>query len=139
MSLLLETSINIFHFNAASCGGCRSEIEDIFMPRYDVERLGFQLVNDIRIADCLLITGILNTKNLETIKKIQSQASAPIYVLSAGACAAGMGIMRYSNNCPGPVDKFLHVDIYLPGCPPDPQAIILSLLKLKDKIQGKIK
>ena len=125
-----KRSIWVFHVNAASCNGCDIEIVAALTPRYDVERLGVQLVPSPRHADVLLVTGTANQLMRDRLKKIYDQMSEPKYVVAIGACAASGGVFNGCYNVEQGVDKVVPVNLYIPGCPPRPEAIIYGILKL---------
>jgi NADH-quinone oxidoreductase B subunit len=120
----------IFHVNAASCNGCDIELVAALTPRYDVERLGVQLVPSPRHADVLVVTGTANSLMKERLKKIYEQMSEPKFVVAVGACTLGGGVYQGCYNVTHGVDKVIPVDLYIPGCPPRPEAIIYGILKL---------
>jgi NADH-quinone oxidoreductase B subunit len=125
-----KKSIWVFDVNAASCNGCDIEILDAFTPRYDVERIGVVLVPSPRHADVLLVTGTVNAMMKDRLKTIYEQMSEPKYVVAVGACALGGGVYKGCYNVGHGVDKVIPVNLYIPGCPPRPEAIIFGILKL---------
>ncbi len=131
----LTKSIWVFHVSAGSCNNCDIEILDCFTPRFDIERFGMQLVGSVRHADALLITGAMNRKSVPILKKIYGQAPKPCVVIAVGQCAMSQQMFRYSYNVCDPLDKILPVDIYIPGCPPKPEAIIAGIVKVIKKIR----
>ena len=133
----LTKSIWVFHLSAASCNNCDIEILDCITPRFDVERFGIQLIGSVRHADALLVTGIINRKNVPRVKKIYEQAPKPCLVVAIGQCALSQHMFRFGYNAPQPLDKILPVDVYIPGCPPKPEAIIAGIVKLVNKINSK--
>ncbi|MGD0336586.1 MAG: NADH-quinone oxidoreductase subunit NuoB [Candidatus Omnitrophota bacterium] len=133
----LTKSIWVFHVSAGSCNNCDIEILDLFTPRHDVERFGIQLVGSVRHADALLITGAMNKKAVPRMKKIYEQAPKPCVVVAVGQCALSRHMFRYSYNVDEPLDKILPVDLYIPGCPPKPEAMIDGIVKLVNKLKGK--
>lgn len=133
MSKILTKSIWVYHFAAAPCNNCDIEILDVLTPKYDVERFGIKLVGSIRHADCMLLTGIVNTKDLPRLKAIYAQAPKPFFVIAIGTCPAGLGVIRGSYNSVGPAGEHIPVDVYVPGCPPKPEAIISGVIKLIQK------
>lgn len=105
-------------------------------PRFDIERFGMMLVGSVRHADAILVTGSLNLKVIPRVKKIYEQAPKPCVVIAIGTCACGQGIFKNGPNCPDPVDSILPVDIYIPGCPPKPEAMIAGIVKLIGKLRS---
>lgn len=133
----LTKSIWVFHAACSPCNNCDIEILDLLTPRYDIERFGMVLVGSVRHADALLVTGIPNYKTKERLKQLYSQAPKPCVVLAVGNCACGRVIFKDSYNSPCTVDEVVPVDIYIPGCPPKPEAMIAGVAKLINKLQGK--
>ena len=132
---ILTKSIYVFHVSSGSCNNCDIEILDCFTPKFDIERFGIQLVGSVRHADALLITGAMNRKSVPRMKKIYEQAPKPCIVVAVGQCALSRHMFRYSYNVRDPLDKILPVDLYIPGCPPKPQALIAGIVKLVNKIR----
>ena len=118
------------HYNSGSCNGCDIEILATLTPRYDLERLGIKLQGSPRHADVLVVTGAVTRQSRDCLLRIYAQMPDPKYVVAVGACALGGGVFYDSYNCLGGVDHVLPVDLYIPGCPPRPNAIIYGLLKL---------
>jgi len=131
----LTKSLWVFHMSVGSCNNCDIEILDCFTPRHDLERFGIQLIGSIRHADILLITGAMNKKSAPIMKKIYAQAPKPIYVVAFGICACSQHMFRDSYNVTEPLDKILPVDLYIPGCPPKPEAVISGIMQLVNKIR----
>ncbi len=133
----LTKSIWVFHVACSPCNNCDIEILDLLTPRYDVERFGMVLVGSVRHADVLLVTGMVNYKTKERLKKIYSQAPQPCLVVAVGGCACGRVIFKDSYYSPCAVDEVVPVSAYIPGCPPKPEAIIAGIVKLIKKINAK--
>ena len=127
----------VFHLATSPCNNCDIEILDCLTPRFDLERFGIVLVGSIRHADVLLVTGVPNSKTAERIKRLYEQASKPCLVVAIGTCACGRGIFKDSYNSPCPVDELVPVNAYIPGCPPKPEAIIMGVVKLIEKLKQK--
>jgi len=133
---LLTRSLNVFHLGGSACNNCDIEIIDTLTPRYDLERFGITLVGSIRHADLLLVTGIFNKKAAIRLKRVYNEAPRPILVMVIGACACTGNMFRKSYNWDVPVDQYIPVDAYLPGCPPKPEAMIMAVVKLVKKLRA---
>ena len=135
-SKILTKSLFVFHAATSPCNNCDIEGLDVLTPRHDAERLGVTLVGSVRHADVLLVTGVPNYRTAERLKKLYSQAARPCFVIAVGGCACGRILFRESYNSPCPVDAIVPVDVYVPGCPPKPEAIIAGVVKLIKKVNG---
>ncbi|MFA5090507.1 MAG: NADH-quinone oxidoreductase subunit NuoB [Candidatus Omnitrophota bacterium] len=131
----LTKSIWIFHASVGSCNNCDIETLDCFTPRFDLERFGIQLIGSLRHADVLLITGAMNRKAVVRMKRLYEQAPKPCLVVACGTCACSQHMFKESYNVREPLDKILPVDLYIPGCPPKPEAIISGVIKLLNKVK----
>lgn len=126
----------ILHINAGGCNGCDIEILAALTPRYDVERFGILLKPSPRHADVMVIAGVMTRQIAERVKRIYEQMPEPKFVIAVGACALTGGVFQ---NCYGQamrVDQVIPVDVYVPGCPPKPEAIIDGVVKLLGKLKG---
>lgn len=132
----LTGSIWVFHVSAGSCNNCDIEILDCFTPRHDIERFGIALIGSVRHADVLLVTGAMNKKAVVRMKKVYEQAPKPCVVVAVGQCALSRHMFRDSYNVDEPLDKILPVDLYIPGCPPKPEAMIAGIMQLVKKMKG---
>ena len=126
-------SLWVFHLATGSCNNCDIEILDCLTPRHDIERFGMLLTGSIKHADVLLVTGAVNRQCIPRIKRIYEQMPQPRLVVAIGECALSRGVFIHSYNCPLPLDHVIPVDVYIPGCPPRPEAIIAGLVKLIDQ------
>lgn len=126
----------VFHLATGSCNNCDIEILDCLTPRFDVERFGMLLVGSIKHADVLLVTGSCNRMSAEKLKRLYDQTPKPCLVVAVGTCTGSRGMFVDSYNCPVPLDHIIPVDVYIPGCPPKPEAIIAGAVKLIQKIGG---
>ena len=127
----------VFHLATSTCNNCDIEILDCLTPKFDLERFGIVLVGSIRHADVLFVPGVPNPKTAERIKRLYEQASKPCLIVAIGTCACGRGIFKDSYNSSGPVDELVPVSAYVPGCPPKPEAIIMGVVKLIEKLKQK--
>ncbi len=132
-------SIWVFHVNTGGCNGCDFEIFDIFAPYFDVERFGIKLVPSPKHADILIVTGPVTRQSYEALKKVYEATPEPKIVIAVGTCACGGGIWYDSFATLGGVDKVIPVDVYIPGCPPKPEAIIHGILVALGKLEQKVK
>ena len=130
-----DRSLWVFHLNTGSCNGCDIEIVATITPRYDLERFGIKLVGSPKHADVLLVTGPVNRKMLPRLKLVYEQTPDPKAVIVVGTCGTSGGVFYDSYNLVGPVDKHIPVDVYVPGCPVRPEAIINGVLKAWLKLE----
>lgn len=130
----------LLHFDCGSCNGCDIEVLACLTPVYDVERFGILNVGNPKHADLLLVTGTVNHRNKKVLINLYDQMPNPKIVVAVGACGLSGGIFREAYNVVGGVDKVIPVDVYVPGCPPKPEAIIDGVvlgLKKFAEISGK--
>ena len=125
----LGRSLHVRQVDAGSCNACEMEIAATTNPIYDLERFGVHLVASPRHADVLLVTGPV-TRNMEiALRRTYEAAPDPRIVVAVGACGCSGGIFGEGTYAAvGGVDRVLPVDVYIPGCPPRPQAILNGLL-----------
>ena len=125
---VLGRSLHLRHLDAGSCNACDWELAALLNPVYDVRRLGIDFVASPRHADGVVVTGPV-TRNLETaVRRTVEAIPDPRIVIAVGACAASGGIVGEGYASAGGVDRVLPVDVYIPGCPPRPEAIIFGIL-----------
>lgn len=125
----------MFHIATGSCNGCDIEIVAALTPRYDVERFGIMLTGTPRHADVLLVTGPVTKPMLPRLKRIYDQTPDPKAVVVVGGCGCTGGVFYESYNVVGPVDEVIPVDVYVPGCPSRPEAIIDGVVKAVTKLE----
>jgi len=114
---------------------CAIEMIAAQASRYDMARFGMEVMRPTpRQADMLLVSGTVTKKMVPAIVRLYNQMPEPKYVVAMGACASGGGPFKEGYNVVAGIDKFLPVDVYIPGCPPTPQALIAGLIKLQEKI-----
>lgn len=115
---------------------CAIEMMGTYASHYDLDRIGVLPRNSPRQSDVMIVSGTVTMKMAESVKRLYDQMPEPRYVISMGSCA----------NCGGPywqhgyhvlkgVDKIIPVDVYVPGCPPRPEALIGGIMKLQEKIR----
>jgi ech hydrogenase subunit C len=129
--------------HAGGCNNCDIEVLDVLTPRFDVERLGVLWKQNPRHADILITNGCVSKHSKVFVKRIFDQMLAPKKVVALGTCACTGGIfvegeganVEATHTIVGGVDTAIPVDVYVPGCPPKPEAIIqgvaLAIEKLK--------
>jgi len=126
----LGRSLSIREIDAGSCNGCELEINALSNAFYDLERFGLRFVASPRHADVLLVTGPV-TKNMgEALLRTYQATPAPKWVVAAGSCALDGGMYSGGYACLGGVAAVIPVDLYIPGCPPTPTALLKGLLAL---------
>ncbi|MCK4247841.1 MAG: NADH-quinone oxidoreductase subunit B family protein [Methanomicrobia archaeon] len=130
-----KKSLWVFHMNTGSCNGCDIEIVAALTPRYDIERFGMMLVGTPRHADVLLVTGPVMKNMEDKVKRVYEQVPDPKAVIVVGNCGATGGVFHESYSVAGPLDKIIPVDVYVPGCPPRPEAIIYGVAKVWLKLE----
>ncbi|WP_433501122.1 NADH-quinone oxidoreductase subunit B family protein [Sphaerimonospora sp. CA-214678] len=126
----LGGSVQLRHVDAGSCNGCEVEIGSVFGPVYDAERYGARLVASPRHADALLVTGPV-TRNMEVpLRRTYEAVPEPRFVVAVGDCARDCGVFAGAYGVAGAVGDVVPVDAEVPGCPPEPEAIIAALRRL---------
>jgi len=125
----LGRSLHVRQVDAGSCNGCELEIAATTNPLYDLERYGIHFVASPRHADLLLVTGPV-TRNMEiALRRTYEATPEPRIVVAVGACGCSGGFFGEGTYASiGGVDRVVPVDVYIPGCPPRPQAILNGLL-----------
>jgi Ni,Fe-hydrogenase III small subunit/formate hydrogenlyase subunit 6/NADH:ubiquinone oxidoreductase subunit I len=126
-------SLHIRHVDAGSCNGCESELQALNNPFYNLHRLGIFFTPSPRFADVLLVTGPVTYVMHEPLQRTYAAMPDPKWVVAVGTCAVSGGIVEGGYACGHGLEGVLPVDIYLPGCPPNPAAIIDALMLLLDR------
>ena len=127
----------LLHFDCGSCNGCDIEVLACLTPVYDIERFGIINVGNPKHADLLLVTGTVNHRNKKVLANLAEQMPKPKIVVALGSCGLTGGIFREAYNVIGGVDKIIPVDVYVPGCPPKPEAIIDGVVTGLEKFAQK--
>jgi len=128
----------LLHFDCGSCNGCDIEVLACLTPVYDVERFGIINVGNPMHADVLLVTGTVNPRNKRVLRNLYEQMPHPKAVVAVGSCGLTGGIFREAYNVVGGVNKVIPVDVYVPGCPARPEAIIDGVIFAMKKL-GEVK
>lgn len=116
---------------------CAIEMICTAASRYDLSRFGMEVMRpSARQADLMIVSGTVTKKMVPQIVRLYNQMPEPKYVLSMGACASGGGPFKEGYNVVSGIDKYIPVDVYVPGCPPTPQALLHGLMTLQKKIDG---
>jgi Ni,Fe-hydrogenase III small subunit/formate hydrogenlyase subunit 6/NADH:ubiquinone oxidoreductase subunit I len=132
---VLGRSLHIREVDAGSCNGCEVEIVGLNSPIYDIERFGIHFVASPRHADMLLVTGPV-TRNMElALRKTYDATPEPRLVVAVGACGCSGGIFGQNYATCGGVDSVIPVDVYIPGCPPNPHALLHGILLAIGRMQ----
>jgi len=126
----------IIHFNSGACNACDIEVMASLAPRYDLERFGVQIKGSPRHADVLVCSGPVTMQLKERLITIYEQTPEPRFVMAIGACACSAGIFEGCYCIEGGIDTVIPVDMYVPGCPAKPEAIIDGMVKLLKKIDN---
>jgi len=114
---------------------CAIEMIAAQAARYDMARFGMEVMRPSpRQADVMIVAGTVTKKMVPSIVRLYNQMAEPKYVVAMGACASGGGPFKEGYNVVAGIDKFLPVDVYVPGCPPTPQALVAGMIKLQEKI-----
>ncbi|NDJ51524.1 MAG: NADH-quinone oxidoreductase subunit B family protein [Chloroflexi bacterium] len=129
-------SVWAVHYNSGSCNGCDIELLTTITPRYDVERIGIKLAGSPRHADVLVCTGPVTGQGKDALLRTYEQMPAPKFVVAIGTCALSGGVFEGSYNTYDGIDGLVPVDVYIPGCPPRPEAIINGFAQLLEKVEN---
>jgi Ni,Fe-hydrogenase III small subunit/ferredoxin len=133
----LGRSLAIRQVDAGSCNGCEMEIVALNNPIHDIERFGIHFVASPRHADMLLVTGPV-TRNMElALTKTVAATPDPKVIVAVGACGISGGIFGKNYATRGGVDAVIPVDVYIPGCPPRPEALLYGILLAIGRLAGK--
>ena len=148
-NVIFKKSVWVFHLNTGSCNACDIEILDVITPFHDIERFGMKLVPSPRHADAILLTGPVTLESLPKVVEAVMAVPEPKIIIAIGSCACGGGIWYDTYATLGGVDmlsKILKrgyntsIDIvYVPGCPPRPQAIIYGIMLALNKVKQRMK
>jgi len=132
-------SLHIRHVDAGSCNGCESELQALNNPFYNLHRLGIFFTPSPRFADLLLVTGPVTYAMRDPLRRAYEAMPEPRWVVAVGTCAVSGGIAGGGYACGNGLEGVLPVDVYLPGCPPNPAAIIEALLMFLDRAPQRVK
>jgi len=117
----------LFHLNAGSCNGCDIELVTCLTPRYDVEQLGIRLEGSPRHSDSVVVSGPVTRTTRAALEMVYAQVPDPKVVVALGSCPASCNVFAGSPVVEGPLENIIPVDVFVPGCPPRPDAIIAGV------------
>lgn len=116
---------------------CAIEMISTAASRFDLARFGMEVMRPSpRQADLIIVSGTVTKKMLPAIVRLYNQMPEPKYIIAMGACASGGGPFKEGYNVVAGIDQFLPVDVYIPGCPPTPQALLFGMMKLQEKVDS---
>lgn len=129
----------ILHYNAGSCNGCDIEILAALAPKYDIERFGVINTGNPKQSDVFLVTGPVTYRSRERLVELYSQIPEPKVVVAVGSCTATGGVFRGMYNVEDGIDRYIPVDVYVPGCASSPQLIVDALVMALEILEAKSK
>jgi len=132
-------SLHVRHVDAGSCNGCESEIQALNNPFYNLHRLGIFFTASPRFADLLLVTGPVTAAMREPLKRAYEAMPEPRWVMAVGTCAVSGAFLGGGYTGGNGLEEILPVDLYLPGSPPNPAAIIEALMMFLDRMPQRVK
>ncbi len=136
---MLGRSLAIREVDAGSCNACEVEVNALNNAIYDIERFGIHIVASPRFADMLLVTGPV-TRNMEhALLQTYNATPSPKIVVAMGVCAISGGLFADTYACSHGVSSVVPVDVFIPGCPPRPQAIIQGIMVALDLMESKMR
>ena len=125
------------HYNSGSCNGCDIEILATLTPRYDIERFGIKLQGSPRHADILICTGPVTRHSRDRLLRVYEQMPEPKFVVAVGSCSISGGVFEGCYNIIGGIAEVIPVNVFIPGCPPRPEAIIYGVVQLLEGLKKK--
>lgn len=129
----------ILHYNAGSCNGCDIEILAALSPKYDLERFGVINTGNPKQSDIFLVTGPVTFRSRERLVELYTQMPEPKVVIALGSCTCTGGVFRDMVNVEDGIDRYIPVDVYIPGCAASPELLIDGVVKALDILEQKTK
>ncbi len=126
----------LFHANAGSCNGCDIEFMTALTPRFDAEQLGIRNEPSPRHCDIMVVSGPVTRTTCAALETVYGQIPDPKVVVAIGSCPASCNVFSGSPAVVGPLDRVMPVDVYVPGCPPRPDAIMAGIAEAIDILAG---
>jgi formate hydrogenlyase subunit 7 len=136
---LFGRSLHMRHVDTGSCNACESEVKLLSSPYYDLHRLGLFFTPSPRHADLLLVTGPITHAMEGPLLRTYEAMPDPRLVVAVGACPCGGGIFQASPYVRGHLQDVLPVDVFIPGCPPSPLALIHGLLLAISRAEQRVR
>lgn len=133
---MLGRSLAIRHVDVGSCNACDWEMVALNNPIYDLQQYGIDFVASPRHADMLMVTGVVTRNLTQALRMTYEATPAPKLVMAVGSCAASGKTFGASYAIRGGADSLVPVDVYVPGCPPRPSALIHGLMLVLDRLDG---
>ncbi len=128
----------VYHANTGACNGCDIEVINVLTPYYDAERFGIRLVGSPRHADVILVSGPVTRQVAPALQRLLDAVPKPRLVVAVGSCACGGGAWFDTYSVMGGADRVIPVDLYIPGCPPRPEAILYGIALALGKVPKKV-
>lgn len=119
----------VYHLYSGTCNGCDIELATSLTPYFDIERYGCVLSGTPRHADVIVVTGCMVKKCRDSFVRVFERIPEPNVRVAIGNCAISGGMFAGSYSVGEPVDKYIPIDVYVPGCPPRPEAILEGIKK----------
>ncbi len=129
----------ILHYNAGSCNGCDIEILACLSPKYDLERFGVLNSGNPKQSDIFLVTGPVTYRSRERLVALYTQMPEPKVVVAVGTCTCTGGVFRGMYNVEDGIDRYIPVDVYIPGCAASPELIMDGVIKGLEVLENKNK
>lgn len=130
----LGRSLHVRHVDIGSCNACDFEMTHLCNPIYDIQQYGIDFVASPRHADLLMVTGVVTRNSTQALQMTYEAAPSPKLVMAVGSCACSGQTFGDSYAIRGAVDTIVPVDVYVPGCPPRPQALIHGIMLALDRL-----
>jgi len=142
-NIFLTTVDNVYNWGRArsmwpmmfGLACCAIEMIAVQAARFDMSRFGMEIMRaSPRQADLMIVSGTVTKKMVPNIVRLYNQMAEPKYVMAMGACATSGGPFKEGYNVVSGIDKYIPVDVYVPGCPPTPEALIYGAMKIHEKV-----